>query len=413
MSSIISIVYIKEQIYNFWKQITTLSGICLGILCLYQRTNIQFLKANHNRRCLIIKQACVYIKEQIYNFWKQITTILTSLLLTLAFISKNKYTIFESKSQLVHTLYWLRLCLYQRTNIQFLKANHNGFFGTIHVNFVYIKEQIYNFWKQITTAAQKLIRSQVFISKNKYTIFESKSQRVLGVLFVRLVYIKEQIYNFWKQITTHISNAHAGKRVYIKEQIYNFWKQITTAFCCAGICTKFISKNKYTIFESKSQLPTQQCNRLHCLYQRTNIQFLKANHNEFCEFLFFSFVYIKEQIYNFWKQITTELNKQFHFFGFISKNKYTIFESKSQRLLIVLFADFGLYQRTNIQFLKANHNAFISLNCLTVVYIKEQIYNFWKQITTTLWLIPERMRFISKNKYTIFESKSQPFLERE
>ena len=298
------VVYIKEQIYNFWKQITTILIVFLLSHSLYQRTNIQFLKANHNFCFVVAEAVSVYIKEQIYNFWKQITTTAQPPQNTCRFISKNKYTIFESKSQQRPGC-----CLRMR---------------------VYIKEQIYNFWKQITTDSQVFLFDFVFISKNKYTIFESKSQRTRWVCLLLPVYIKEQIYNFWKQITTNSPTE-----------------------CATHM---FISKNKYTIFESKSQHTYLHPKVFRCLYQRTNIQFLKANHNASSSRLMRVCVYIKEQIYNFWKQITTSSLRRTSSRLFISKNKYTIFESKSQLDVFLHQFRYCLYQRTNIQFLKANHN---------------------------------------------------------
>jgi len=112
------------QIYNFWKQITTI-----------QRTKYFF-------------DCCFF--GQIYNFWKQITTDLT-------FVIVAKW-------------------LFLRANLQFLKANHN----------------------------QHLLRlkQEGVVSSGKFTIFESKSQQPNRSYIGSRCCFFGQIYNFWKQITT-------------------------------------------------------------------------------------------------------------------------------------------------------------------------------------------------------------------
>ena len=57
-----------------------------------------------------------------------------------------------------------------------------------------------------------------------------------------------------------------------------------------------------------------------------------------------------------------------------SKNEYTKSESNSQRSNLLPFSGLYCVQRTNIQNLKAIHNAFVDGNDLVIIVFKERIY---------------------------------------
>ena len=90
-----------------------------------QRTNIQNLKAIHNR--------------------------LLYVLLRRILCSKNEYTKSESNSQHFTLLAVISANCVQRTNIQNLKAIHNCLVVRGSTVFIVFKERIYKIWKQFTT----------------------------------------------------------------------------------------------------------------------------------------------------------------------------------------------------------------------------------------------------------------------
>ena len=91
----------------------------------------------------------------------------------------------------------------------------------------------------------------------------------------------------------------------------------------------------------------------------------------------------------------------------LSKIVRTEFESKSQRMRIVVFASIRCYQRSSEQNLKANHNGGQSQMFVAVDVIKDRQNRIWKQITTG-WLSADwSALMLSKIVRTEFESKSQ------
>ena len=166
-------------------------------------------------------------KERIYKIWKQFTTLVA---------------FFDGTVNCV-----------QRTNIQNLKAIHNGPSLYRLFNFIVFKERIYKIWKQFTTFRSMRGAATLLCSKNEYTKSESNSQR----------------------------RRMPGLRMSIvfKERIYKIWKQFTTRIARMGF-------------------------RRNCV-QRTNIQNLKAIHNAYMRIYSDWFIVFKERIYKIWKQFTT------------------------------------------------------------------------------------------------------------
>ena len=142
--------------------------------------------------------------------------------------SKNEYTKSESNSQRLRKAFQKQNYCVQRTNIQNLKAIHNYLYINIFLS--------------------------ILCSKNEYTKSESNSQlsRLLPLVCLHCVQ------------RTNIQNL---KAIHNKLKIFYF---------AEILC----SKNEYTKSESNSQRFTANfCRCLNCV-QRTNIQNLKAIHNE-------------------------------------------------------------------------------------------------------------------------------------
>ena len=173
----ISIIVFKERIYKIWKQFTTPEllvswGLLLcskneytksesnsqpivprayyGTDCV-QRTNIQNLKAIHNPNPLFAPLYMIVFKERIYKIWKQFTTYRYGSGRQNTLCSKNEYTKSESNSQQRSQVIGYKSYCVQRTNIQNLKAIHNGSSFRQPPWIIVFKERIYKIWKQFTT----------------------------------------------------------------------------------------------------------------------------------------------------------------------------------------------------------------------------------------------------------------------
>ena len=198
--------------------------------------------------------------------------------------------------------------------------------------------------------------------------------------------------------------------IVFKERIYKIWKQFTTAICFGVEGSTLCSKNEYTKSESNSQhLLVKSLVERHCVQrtniqnlkaihnenwltgntlmdcvQRTNIQNLKAIHNECVKDNQNSYIVFKERIYKIWKQFTTQSHQYIHYQWLCSKNEYTKSESNSQPT-------------------KYYH-------CTPKIVFKERIYKIWKQFTTAAHCRSCRYWLCSKNEYTKSESNSQQCL---
>ena len=108
-----------------------------------QRTNIQNLKAIHNRMGNDVVTDVIVFKERIYKIWKQFTTSWRGVNLRGVLCSKNEYTKSESNSQRIAVVYRRSQNCVQRTNIQNLKAIHNTSMEEAKKIFIVFKEQRY------------------------------------------------------------------------------------------------------------------------------------------------------------------------------------------------------------------------------------------------------------------------------
>ena len=115
-------------------------------------------------------------KERIYKIWKQFTTAVNFCHCVLLLCSKNEYTKSESNSQPAPGLRCRSCYCVQRTNIQNLKAIHNGVSDEVACAFIVFKERIYKIWKQFTTGRFRGRHEHLLCSKNEYTKSESNSQ---------------------------------------------------------------------------------------------------------------------------------------------------------------------------------------------------------------------------------------------
>ena len=147
----------------------------LSFYCV-QRTNIQNLKAIHNKDLINRMGPDIVFKERIYKIWKQFTTNVNSSRIVGRLCSKNEYTKSESNSQLFSRIRLINSYCVQRTNIQNLKAIHNCAESTIYKHSIVFKERIYKIWKQFTTNEFLLCIASLLCSKNEYTKSESNSQ---------------------------------------------------------------------------------------------------------------------------------------------------------------------------------------------------------------------------------------------
>ena len=400
-------IVFKERIYKIWKQFTTQrerlrqAGHCV------QRTNIQNLKAIHNVVRKHQSRSAIVFKERIYKIWKQFTTTLLNISLLSPLCSKNEYTKSESNSQLASHFRRTLLNCVQRTNIQNLKAIHNWLSYWAPEPWIVFKERIYKIWKQFTTT-NKLIGWLIQLcSKNEYTKSESNSQLTAAESETSRYCVQRTNIQNLKAIHNWLSYWAPEPWIVFKERIYKIWKQFTTDERVLLPDPILCSKNEYTKSESNSQLFVLSINNgLNCV-QRTNIQNLKAIHNASTPGMSCPPIVFKERIYKIWKQFTTDWQTNGKEYELCSKNEYTKSESNSQLMLIGCRITWNCVQRTNIQNLKAIHNAMSNANFIAWIVFKERIYKIWKQFTTQGASVASPSLLCSKNEYTKSESNSQ------
>ena len=145
-----NVVYqVKDTI--FWKQITTSPSLGIHFNRLFIKSKIQFfesksqrvidergvmgsclssqrynfLKANHNIPVPGNKYYPVVYQVKDTIFWKQITTLPSTSIPTVALFIKSKIQFFESKSQRLNKLSFCQRCCLSSQRYNFLKANHN------------------------------------------------------------------------------------------------------------------------------------------------------------------------------------------------------------------------------------------------------------------------------------------------
>ena len=227
--------------------------------------------------------AWIVFKERIYKIWKQFTTKVQCQPISVLLCSKNEYTKSESNSQLVMSLnIALKDCV-QRTNIQNLKAIHNSRKAEARCTGIVFKERIYKIWKQFTTYPHAYYPPRHCVQRTNIQNLKA-------------------IHNF-RSMTAERNS------IVFKERIYKIWKQFTTLHS----------------FE--------RCG-VYCV-QRTNIQNLKAIHNEEGNVTNTTCIVFKERIYKIWKQFTTHIQIFVECGLLCSKNEYTKSESNSQHLALI------------------------------------------------------------------------------
>ena len=193
--------------------------------------------------------------------------------------SKNEYTKSESNSQLGCQSGQQGQNCVQRTNIQNLKAIHNGSLILVWNWLIVFKERIYKIWKQFTTMMSHLSCCAWLCSKNEYTKSESNSQPPRWWPPVSTNCVQRTNIQNLKAIHNDYTLTDDDWEIVFKERIYKIWKQFTTLGPHLLAPRTLCSKNEYTKSESNSQLnrTIMQIDR-NCV-QRTNIQNLKAIHN--------------------------------------------------------------------------------------------------------------------------------------
>ena len=171
----------KEQIYEKWKQFTT-EGFALKFLVLlfpkskftknesnsqqlqrwyvvttrcFQRANLRKMKAIHNSIGFLRKNCIAVSKEQIYEKWKQFTTIHTIIIqLCSCFQRANLRKMKAIHNSFLFFFYEFNSC-FQRANLRKMKAIHNTFAALKYTQTAVSKEQIYEKWKQFTTISDQ------------------------------------------------------------------------------------------------------------------------------------------------------------------------------------------------------------------------------------------------------------------
>ncbi len=168
----------------------------------------------------------MYLRK--YKFWKQFTTIRTSIWKTLLLRCIYENTNFESNSQLTSRRWRKVLCCVVSTKIQILKAIHNKTPTTQILIIVALYLRKYKFWKQFTTCKEYSENDAMLRCIYENTNFESNSQpSSFPVLLLKGCVVSTKI-----QILKAIHNLKVPFRrlwkvaLYLRK--YKFWKQFTT-----------------------------------------------------------------------------------------------------------------------------------------------------------------------------------------
>ena len=381
--------------------------VILWTHCCSEYQRYKLLKAIHNTYSFDNKKYGVAQNIKDTNFWKQFTTYRPAGRYSQLLLRISKIQTFESNSQHLHRrkIWYWRCSEYQRYKL--LKAIHNFIWLFVYVPLVAQNIKDTNFWKQFTTGfAQKNIFGWL-LRISKIQTFESNSQLGYYSILKRTCCSEYQRYKLLKAIHNRTHHARHNSAVAQNIKDTNFWKQFTTLKYKKYKSNKLLRISKIQTFESNSQRSViangdyQSCSE----YQRYKL--LKAIHNTLGQHLVFLQLLRISKIQtfesnsqlgklpsqthnvaqnikdtNFWKQFTTEADKQY------------LIESCSE------------YQRYKL--LKAIHNLKImSIKLLRVAQnIKDT--NFWKQFTTRKWETAIVILLLRISKIQTFESNSQP-----
>ena len=142
-------------------------------------------------------------------------------------------------------------------------------------------------------------------SKNEYTKSESNSQLIAYSFYEGLDCVQRTNIQNLKAIHNSIKVNFWSSCIVFKERIYKIWKQFTTNLQKRSWLKWLCSKNEYTKSESNSQPTVLLLWYLQHCVQRTNIQNLKAIHNQVAWCRGNEAIVFKERIYKIWKQFTT------------------------------------------------------------------------------------------------------------
>ena len=145
---------------------------------------------------------------------------------------------------------------------------------------IVFKERIYKIWKQFTTPTFYFNPETELCSKNEYTKSESNSQPESKISSISMNCVQRTNIQNLKAIHNPVQLTREVCGIVFKERIYKIWKQFTTRESRQDLRYQLCSKNEYTKSESNSQHLLQENRFLRYCVQRTNIQNLKAIHNQ-------------------------------------------------------------------------------------------------------------------------------------
>ena len=165
----------KVQIF---KQITTMSYICIIFKRCFRYHKGTDFQANNNLLLLMLQRSLVVLDTTKVQIFKQITTSLTSLLTSLTLFQIPQRYRFSSKSQLLITPYVKRKCCFRYHKGTDFQANHNALPCSLLTPAVVLDTTKVQIFKQITTCSVYFLpASKLFQIPQRYR-FSSKSQHV-------------------------------------------------------------------------------------------------------------------------------------------------------------------------------------------------------------------------------------------
>ena len=106
------------------------------------------------------------------------------------------------------------------------------------------------FWKQITTQTLNFNQIYLLFIKSKIQFFESKSQRVLNYIKIRIGCLSSQRYNFLKANHNSWNFPRLSTRLFIKSKIQFFESKSQPTFAITGISPGCLSSQRYNFLKA-------------------------------------------------------------------------------------------------------------------------------------------------------------------
>ena len=176
VSAFIRVVYqIKDTI--FWKQITTGHKQLTNVYCCLSDQRYNFLKANHNSLLLLVYICQLFIRSKIQFFESKSQLMKTHWKAATSCLSDQRYNFLKANHNRV-PLFVRNTALFIRSKIQFFESKSQPLTSFIYFSASCLSDQRYNFLKANHNQHPILADQFWLFIRSKIQFFESKSQQL-------------------------------------------------------------------------------------------------------------------------------------------------------------------------------------------------------------------------------------------